>query len=178
MRACFAVLCMVLVVAGCGGDDDQGAPATASGGTEPASTTEAGVATTMPPGDTPSGRGSAQLTIGDETWVFESVVCAFGEDQIGQEGAEFVLSSIEGGLQLYATIDSFGHNVSIDDIANFQNPSVGWDASRSFLSLIGRPTEFVEVSGSEVSAVTLFRNTAAEEDDFEGTPGMLTAVCP
>ena len=58
------------------------------------------------------GGGSARLVVGDDEWTFDSVLCAFGEEQIGQEGAEFVLSSIQDGLQMYASIDSFGHSIA------------------------------------------------------------------
>lgn len=52
------------------------------------------------------GGGSATLTVGDQTWTFDSVLCAFGEEQTGQEGAEFNLSAIQNGLQLYASIST------------------------------------------------------------------------
>lgn len=113
------------------------------------------------------GGGSARLVVGDDEWTFESVLCAFGEEEIGQEGAEFVLSSIQDGLQMYASIDSFGHSISLDDIEDFESPSV---------SLSSQGDDFIVVDGKSVSA-------AAEFVDFTGdglttTPGTFEATCP
>jgi hypothetical protein len=113
------------------------------------------------------GGGSARLVVGDDEWVFDSVLCAFGEDEIGQEGAEFVLSSIQDGLQLYASIDSFGHSITLDDIEDFENPSV---------SLGSEGDEFINVDGSSVSAAAEF--TDFTSDDLTTTPGTFEATCP
>jgi hypothetical protein len=114
------------------------------------------------------GGGSATLTVGDQTWTFDSVLCAFGEEQIGQEGAEFNLSAIKDGLQLYASIDSFGHSVSLNDIQNFEDPSVSLDTFA-----VGSD-EFIELDGKNVAA------TATFTDDVGGgeVEGTLEATCP
>jgi hypothetical protein len=116
-----------------------------------------------------SGSGSATLTIGGETWQFDSALCAFGEAQTGQEGAEFVLSAIQNGLQLYATIDSYGHSVSLNDIQDFENPSVSLESDWAM-------GEFIELSGKQVRADALFLDY--NTDDLVGTEGTLVAVCP
>lgn len=111
------------------------------------------------------GGGSATLTAGDQTWTFDSVLCAFGEEEIGQEGAEFVLSSIQDGLQFYISIDDFGQFVSINDIEDFENPSVA-------LYNDGAAEEFITLDGKNVSGeVTLIdENGGGEvESSFEGT---------
>jgi hypothetical protein len=113
------------------------------------------------------GGGGAVLVVGDEEWTFDTVLCAFGEDQIGQEGAEFVLSSIQDGLQMYATIDSFGHSVSLDDIEDFEDPSV---------SLGSTGDGFIIVSGKDINAEADFRDGTT--DGFETVPGTFTATCP
>lgn len=113
------------------------------------------------------GGGSARLVVGDEEWVFDSVLCAFGEEQIGQEGAEFVLSSIQDGLQLYASIDSFGHSIGLDDIEDFENPSV---------SLGSEGDGFISVDGTSVSAEAEFIDFTG--DDLTTTPGTFEATCP
>ena len=113
------------------------------------------------------GGGSATLVVGDDTWTFESVLCAFGEDEIGQEGAEFVLSSIQDGLQMYASIDSFGHSVSLNDIQDFENPSVD-------LTAFG--DDFIELDGTSVRADTEFIDGTSES--FEGVAGTFEATCP
>lgn len=88
-----------------------------------------------------AGGGNATFTTGNQTWEFDSVLCAFGEEEIGQEGAEFVLSSIQDGLQLYLSIDVQGHSMSLDDVEDFENPSTSLsqaDASVDFLVLDGK----------------------------------------
>ncbi len=113
------------------------------------------------------GGGSARLVVGDDEWTFDSVLCAFGEEQIGQEGAEFVLSSIQDGLQVYVSIDSFGHSISLDDIEDFENPSV---------SLSSDGDDFIIVDGKSVSAAAEFTDFAG--DDLATTPGTFEATCP
>lgn len=109
--------------------------------------------------------GSASLTVGDETWDFDGVLCAFGEDEIGQEGAEFVLSAIADGLQFYLTIDSFGHSASINDIENFENPSVSWESETD---------GFITLSGNDASGESSFINY----DTMETADGSFEATCP
>ncbi|OLT22195.1 hypothetical protein BJF81_13150 [Ornithinimicrobium sp. CNJ-824] len=113
------------------------------------------------------GGGSATLTVGDEEWTFDSVLCAFGEEEIGQEGAEVVVSSIQDGLQFYVSIDDFGHSVSLNDVENFEDPSVA--ISSDFAA-----DDFIEVDGKDVSGEVLFV-------DEEGGPvgeGSFEATCP
>lgn len=122
------------------------------------------------------GGGSATLTVGDETWSFDRVLCAFGEEQIGDEGAEFVLSSLQDGLQLYVSIDRFGHSVSLHDIANFEDPSVSLTADRFSVSLTESSPEFVALDGNRVEATApFFDDTSDEVATVEGT---LQADCP
>ena len=109
--------------------------------------------------------GSATLTVGDETWTFDGVLCAFGEDEIGQEGAEFVLSAIADGLQFYLSIDEYGHSASINDIENFENPSVSWEAEAD---------GFITLSGKEASGESSF----IDYDTMETAEGSFEATCP
>lgn len=113
------------------------------------------------------GGGSARFVVGDDEWTFDSVLCAFGEEQIGQEGAEFVLSSIQDGLQMYVSIDSFGHSISLDDVEDFENPSV---------SLSSDGDDFIIVDGKSVSAAAEFIDFTG--DDLTTTPGTFEATCP
>jgi hypothetical protein len=114
------------------------------------------------------GGGSATLTVGDQTWDFDSVLCAFGEDEIGQEGAELVVSSLQDGLQFYVSIDSFGHNVSLDDISDFENPSVS-------LSTFGSDN-FIQVDGKNISGEVGFMDT--NSDSMDTVDGSFEATCP
>ena len=113
------------------------------------------------------GGGTATLVVGDQEWVFESVLCAFGEEQIGQEGAVFNLSSIQDGMQMYASIDSFGHSVSLNDIEDFENPSVSLDAFGG---------EFILIDGKTVTAEAEFTDGTSES--FDTVTGTFTASCP
>jgi len=174
------VAAAVFLLAACGGTGGEGPAATlatGAGGDEPVVTTggeEIPAEAPLPgsqeepvlPG---SGSGSASITIGGETWQFDNVLCAFGEQEIGQEGAEFVLSAIEDGLQLYATIDSYGHSVSLDDIEDFENPSVSLESDWSM-------SEFIELSGRQVRATAVFLDY--NTDDLAGVEGTLVAACP
>lgn len=114
--------------------------------------------------------GSASLTIGDETWDFDGVLCAIGEEETGQEGAEFVLSAIQDGLQLYISIDSFGHTVTLDDIEDFENPSVSW--ASSFMN----EDEFIMVDGRSVSGETEFMDGTT--DSMDTVAGSFEGTCP
>jgi hypothetical protein len=123
------------------------------------------------------GGGGAELTVDGETWTFDSVLCAFGPEEIGDEDAEFVLSAIGDGLQLYVSIDGFGHSVTLDDIENFEDPSVGWAAGGPFGALTGEAEEFVEVDGKQVRAEAEFVD-ARDEMSMTTAPGVLEATCP
>jgi len=114
-----------------------------------------------------SGGGSATLTVGDREWTFAPVLCAFGEAEIGEEGAEFGFSSLQDGMQMYASIDSFGHEVSLDDIENFENPRV---------SLVSVGDGFITIDGKTITAEADFVDDAS--GSFEEIRGTFTATCP
>ncbi|MGF1668367.1 MAG: hypothetical protein ACFCVC_19065 [Acidimicrobiia bacterium] len=116
------------------------------------------------------------ITIGDETWTFDSVLRGFGPDEIDQEGAEFVLSALQDGLQLYVSIDEFGHYVSIDDIENFDDPSLSMTADDTAASLNGADQFLVELDGRRATAEGFFIDYST--DGLESTEGTLEATCP
>jgi hypothetical protein len=123
------------------------------------------------------GGGSATLTIGDQTWEFDSVLCARGAEETGRDDTPFVLSSIQDGLQLDATINTeFGHSVSINDITDFENPSVAWSAGGPLGGLSGGDEEIIQVDGDQVTVDADFFDDTG--DSMETTPGTLTATCP
>ena len=112
------------------------------------------------------GGGSATLIVGDERWEFDAVLCAFGEEEIGQEDAEFVLSAMQDGLQFYVTIDAWGHSFSLNDVADFENPSI---------NLFSVGDDFIQLDGKESSG------EAGMVDDTgigDPTPASFEAVCP
>ena len=170
-----------------GGNDGDGADATepANGGgeaTEPADDGD---------GDGGSqGSGSATLAIGNDSWSFDDVFCAFSPEDAGNDRVSFTLSAFgetaEGvRIQLDATIqdpDEAGRyegngvifSVSLDDVEDFANPSVGW------LLLTGFFTEVdpvILVDGKTVTVDTIF-DDALTDDVIEEVPGTLRGTCP
>lgn len=171
----FVVLAMVSVACGGGGDDgDAGgdAPVVTAPSVEDLIEDPEGavqdLADDLEETQQAVGGGSATLTVGDETWTFNSVLCAFGEAEIGQEGAVFVLSSIQDGMQFYVSIDSFGHSVSLDDIEDFENPSVSLATFNA--------GEFINLDGKKASGTAGFMDGTT--DDFTETEGSFEADCP
>lgn len=124
--------------------------------------------------------GSATLTIGDTTYEFASFLCAFGYEST--ESDRFVLSTsamvnVDGTqLQLSMDIDDpsgqgnftgpdADHRVTLDDISDFDNPSVSW---------VLHGTDIIEIDGYELSAAGTFTDSTGAQPDTEGT---LTATC-
>ncbi|MGI9603227.1 MAG: hypothetical protein ACR2QE_15170 [Acidimicrobiales bacterium] len=194
-RRGFSIILFVLIVAaGCGSDSDStptdttagtastatpdgdGSEADEDGGNDPTEAVDE-LVDDLEQTQATQGGGGARLVVGDQEWVFDSVLCAFGAEEIGQEGAEVVVSSIQDGLQLYASIDAFGHLVSLDDIDNFEDPSVSLSADRFNNELTGNPTEFIVVDGKKVTADTFFADSSADPGT-EPTAGSLEATCP
>jgi hypothetical protein len=120
------------------------------------------------------GGGGATLTANGQTWEFSSVLCAFGEDQIGQPGAVFNLSAIADGLQLYVSIDDSGnsHSLSINDIEDFENPSVALSAD----PFTGGPANFLTLDDKSVSGEVVLIDESTGE--ATGEPAQLSATCP
>lgn len=170
-----AIAVLALIVTACG---DDAAPSTAAttASTAAASTDESledsieDMVEDLEDQQAAVGGGGATLTVGDNTWTFDSVLCAFGPEQIGQEDAVFVLSAIKDGLQLYVSVDGFGDSVSIDDISDFENPSV------SLSAFDAEQGSFVAIDGKSVSAQAEFLDSLS--DDFASYPGTLQATCP
>ncbi|MDO5735515.1 MAG: hypothetical protein Q4P15_03475 [Propionibacteriaceae bacterium] len=115
------------------------------------------------------GGGRATFTAGDTTWEFDSVLCAFGEEAIGQEGAEFVLSSVKDGVQLYLSIDSYGHSMSLEDVKDFDNPSVS-------LSQADSSVDFFNLTGNSVSGEAILLDFTVEPPSE--IPATVEATCP
>lgn len=165
-------LTLALLLSACG--DDSGDAATPPEVDPDERTEEPGDGDDVP--DTEGG-GSATLTVGDETWEFDAVVCAFGPEETGRDDTDFVLSSVADGLQLDATINAeFGHSVSLDDIEDFEDPRVGWYAGGPLGGVTDDGT-FIDVDGDEVSAQAEFVD-GTDDLSTERVPGTLTATCP
>jgi hypothetical protein len=121
----------------------------------------------------PIGGGRARLVVGDTVWDFDEALCVFGDDPADEETAEFVLSSIQDGLQLTATIDAFGHSISLEDIDDFDGSRVSWHARQDH----GAPGDdgFIRLDGDRVVAAAVFENPLLPKPDR--VPGTLTARC-
>ncbi len=155
-RLAFATgLALMLLAVGCGDSSDS----------EPDAEADVGEAA----------RGSsANLTVGDRTYRFDRVLCAFGPEETGQDDTEFTLSARQDGLQLDATINTrFGHVVSLDDIEDHENPRVAWSAGES-TAATAPSEEIIHVDGKRVTAEATFT------DQTTGTTadGTLEATCP
>lgn len=160
-------LAMALLVAACGGSDGPSS-ALSDDTVQSLEDSADDLVESVQAAQDAAGGGNFTLTIGNDTWEFDSVLCAFGEEEIGQEGAEFVLSSIQNGLQAYVSIDSFGESVSIDDIEDFENPSV------SYTSFGDDAT--ITIDGKDVSGLGTFLNNTT--DGLEQVPGTFSGTCP
>ncbi len=64
--------------------------------------------------------GSASLTIDETTWDFGQVNCAFGEDEIGIEGATWNMAARDGSLSLYAAIDPDATYIELADLDDME----------------------------------------------------------
>ncbi len=157
----------ILIIGACGSDSDGGdssAPAETSTGNadvtesdlpeaQDAEAVADDLADDLEAVQESEGGGGATFTANGQTWEFSSVLCAFGEDQIGQPGAVFNLSAIADGLQLYASIDDSGasHSLSLNDIEDFENPSVSLSVDSFVAGTVGAPAEFLTLDGKQVS---------------------------
>lgn len=117
---------------------------------------------------------SATLIVAGETYEFDRPRCAFGPEETGREDTEFVLSAIQDGMQLDATINTrFGHVVSLDDIEDHENPRVSWSAGEVGSTSSGSE-EIIRLDGKRVTVEATFT------DQTTGTTadGALEATCP
>jgi hypothetical protein len=126
--------------------------------------------------------GSATLVIGDQTWEFDSFLCAFGHDATQSDVYSFssdTRGDHEGArVQVQANIrDESGqgrfegadltHEVYIEDIDNFSNPSIHFEFSGP---------DGVTIEGNTLIAEVLFDDQLTT-DTIEEIPGNLEATC-
>lgn len=184
MRRVFIIIAvLMLAVSACGGSDDAGS----DNGTN--TTSQGGDTTTTAPssGGGFGGGGSATLTVGDQTYEFDNYYCLQGNDNTGNSRVSFssgAMGEVDSvRVQLDASIQDTNEgnamegagtiqSVSLNDIEDFQNPSVSWDAITGF---IGEPGWVIEYDGSSVHVEALFDDGLT--DDIEEIPGTLDATC-
>lgn len=149
-------LLVLLALVGCGSGEDAPGPGAES---EPVAATERATASERP---------AATLAIGGQTWTFDRVLCAFGDDT-GQDDISFSLSARQEGRQLDAQIsERFGHTIDVSPLRG--DGSDAWNAGEA-----GAGAEnFIQIDADRVTAGATFTNSATGET-AEGT---LTADCP
>jgi hypothetical protein len=173
----FSVLTLALVASGCSDDPAM----SGTGGT--GATGGNGTAGT---GGAPTGRGSATLTIGDETWEFDEFGCAFGYEATQTEVYSFSSSSFGehsngARVQMQAEImddsgqervegDGVIYMVYINDIENFDDPAVDWEARGPAETIV------VRIDGDSVTAEGVFDDLLTDLE-VEAVPGTLDATC-
>lgn len=181
----------------CNGDDDGGETTPAE---EPMEQPDEGAADEgeAAPAEEPmeqpdegaSGGGSATLTIGEETWTFDELFCAFSPEESQNDRVSFTASAFGESasgvrVQLDATIqdpdeqgryegDGVIHSLTLNDVEDFENPSLGWEAMSG---LIGATDPFIQVDGKNVTAETVFDDQLTD-GVIEEVPGTLEATCP
>jgi hypothetical protein len=176
--ATMAAVAIAAVLAACGSSGGSAAPKPAGG----SGSTDSSSAS----GNTASGqgRGTATLTVGDETWEFDTVMCAFGTDETKNKDWDFSLSAIQDGLQLSvsggAPGGQYGDSISLNDIQDFENPSVAWEGP--FVSVgTGQqtPSDVLEIDGKSVTASVDFADSRSDAAAPNvGVAGTLDATCP
>lgn len=110
--------------------------------------------------------GGATLTIGDTTWRFPDAVCLFGDDA-AQVEADFAMSAVADGYEIYVSSGDDGDVITIDDIG---------DAAAEPVSMTTVQTSsFVRVTGRTASATAGF----VPADDLAAAPvtGTLEIDC-
>jgi hypothetical protein len=144
-------------------------------------------------GAPPNGEGSATLTIGEETWEFDSFGFAFGHDATQSDLFSFSSNSFGehsngARVQMQAEIedptsqgryegDGVIYTVYITDIEDFMNPSVDWEStSREIPGVMPSGQTVVHIDGNHITAEGLFDDQLTE-DVFEQVPGTLDATC-
>jgi hypothetical protein len=133
--------------------------------------------------------GIALLTIGDESYSFEITECFFPPDDGGKHWTSFSLTAtgtIDGApVEMGAAIkDSFeeghlegngvSHWVTLDDVADPENPAVSWKALSGFFD--NDPSWTVIVDDKHISANPVFDDGGTEPIETIG--GTFEATCP
>ncbi|MBX3314071.1 MAG: hypothetical protein KF906_07105 [Actinobacteria bacterium] len=174
------VVALTFVLAGCGDDSDTSgsADATDTGSQDTTASDDAGGSS-----GSSTGSGSATLTIGDETWTFDNVMCAEGTDETQSEDWDFSLLATSDEMRMNVDRGAEGgpygdtvHVASTDDLAD---PSIEWEAPGSAVTVGGEAEPFVEVDGKDVTAEADFQDLTVDDGTVsESVPGSVEATCP
>ena len=181
------------------GGDTTGTTAAGTGTTAAATTESSGDSGGDDGGDSSSDGGStggsggigsggeATLTIGDVVYTFDNYYCASGANETLNDDVPFssgAFGEVDGvRVQLDASLydpsgegrmegDGVIHSVTLDDIEDFENPSVSWHAESGFFGAV----EFtIQYDGSTVFVEATFDDDRT--DEIEEVPGTLEATC-
>lgn len=169
MRAVFLSVLLLLAVACGGGNDAEPAADTSAQdtGSTPAGAASVSEDAASEPGDSaapPAGGAGITLTIGDETWQFDSALCAYTNAPAGEDGSEWNVSFKQGDLQVYVNQDSYGPSISLTDVVNYG--TLEWTAEGDAVTLT--------VDGNDITGSGTFTDKTGSGLEREGT---LTASC-
>lgn len=194
--AVMLVLFGVLIAACSSDSDDGGSDGDGADATEPANGGDGDATEPADDGDGDGGgdggspgSGNATLTIGDESWSFDDVVCAFSLEQTFIRKQSFTLSAFgetaEGvGIELTVAIldeqedgryerDGVSYGILLDDVDNSENPTLAWVSQAG---LFGEVEPVILVDGKDVTSDTTFVDHVIITG--EEIPGTLRATCP
>jgi hypothetical protein len=110
--------------------------------------------------------GTATLSIGERTWTFSGVACLFDE-AAAQVEAQFALSAVADGSELYAQISDDRHVVTVVDLGDGTTGGVSLTATG--------PGRFIRVTGNAMSATAAF--VPVDGPAAPGVTGTLRAEC-
>lgn len=138
----------------------------------------------------PSDGGSGTLTIGDESWTFDDIFCAFSPEESHNDRVSFTATAFGESasgvrIQFDASIqdteeqgryegDGVIQTISVNDVEDFENPSLGWS---SMTGLIGPSDSIIQVDGKNVTGEAVFDDELTD-GVIEEVPGTLEATCP
>ena len=180
----------------CGGDDDSSDGVTPSspnaestgGGSAATAAPQSGSNDSQSGSQSSSGAGQATLTVGDQSWSFDGIYCAFGPEETQNKRVSFssgAFGEVDGSrVQLDASIqdtqeqgryegDGVIYSVSLNDVQNFQDPSIGWS---SISGLGGGSATSFKINDKRVTVQTTFDNELT--DELENVDGTLDMTCP
>jgi len=132
--------------------------------------------------------GSATLTVGDQSWTFDNYYCLSGPDNTGNAAVSFssgAFGEFDGGqIQLDASVvdldeqgrfegDGVVQSVSINDVEDFENPSVSLNAESG---AFGTAEFVIQINGDTVTVTANFDDYTTDAE-IETIPGTLEATC-
>ena len=159
LRPAFAFMALLLLtglVGGCGdGADQPDQPTTEATG----QSTQSGAAATF--------------TVGEKSWEFGRVLCAFGPEKTEVETTTFTMRASKDGIIVDASIDErFGHVMSLQETGG-DEPRVLWEAGGPTPQARAEARELIQLDGERVTA----SGTFVDPETGESAEGTFTGEC-